>query len=500
MGNGAATLGGGGLTYDSVEEILRERRRRTGDGQVDLEELRLLFLEAIRLELLDVLELLMAQAPAVKVNPVCLAANACKFESLDLIINGGAFIPSNLTEGIDGENPLHLVAKNPIPESSLCASLLIGIGGHSMVRAKTASGETIFHLAARVNNAAFVKTVAYVLATTNASSSSVSASTSASASASALLTKLLAMKDNTGLTATQIATRLRHSETLAVFDQIRSVPSRYQVDESAVDQARIMQVWEKFFENAARRMMGDMFLPEDDSTPILAPISPRKLKSNSNSSKSGCIGAKLLGEWFQQILCHSESAQTCYVVNKITGQSQWFDDFFGAFEPYMSRQQQAPKSLPTCLDAACGQGWIAFFDPWKNTTSFFNTLTWATTETYLPLGEGTPRQNCLELGLTSASLDPEDVWFAPDQASAARWVQVTTIQASSRVAGQSEHKEEFEKAQIFFYNLLTGQTMESEPENWQIYDGWRLCCESDDYVNLFWYCDSTAKSVWCESV
>lgn len=482
MGNGAIGPQKPGLTYEGVENLLR--RGRGGNPGEEEELLRQLFMEAIRTEQLDVLELLnQNSSPSSRgIQALRLASEACKAEALDHLL-----LTASRDDGSDLSECLLLVAGSlELEKSSHCAALLLNAGGDALLSARTLAGESVFHCAARTNNAPFVRAVSAI----------------ASTSLKKML-KILKAKDSQGRTPTQIATNKRHNEVVAAFnDIIRSGvrgEKRYETKDEVVDQARIMAVWNRFFENAARLMMGEEFV-SDEMPPVVT--SPKTASSGSKMAR------QMLMAWYQHFCCCCQATGECYLVNKSNGASGgWLDEFLAPYASFLS----VSTSLPTSPESALRSGWICYFDPESNSTSFFNILTWAQPVTSLPLGAGEGRRVCLEAGLASCgdANDPHDVWFCPDNVLGRAWVQVSRTQDASAVrntvSAKADNWSDWEAQQqptaelgVYYWNLLSGQTCLYPPPFFQTYEGWILCCEEDDFQHLFWFCEHTGESVWCD--
>lgn len=477
MGNGA--VGGPQLlSYDTVSLWLARRPENPRNAKEEEELLLGLFVESVRLEALDVLELLTQKYPTFPtlqggVHPVRLASEACKAEALDQLLRSSHWDVSLLSDCL-----LLLAGSRSFEESALCGALLLSAGGQSLLKARGHAGESVFHAAANANNVPFVRVVSSLLLPHPS------------------LQKLLAAKDSQGRTATLIASRNGHSAILAAFDDIRRGQGVGESRQAPLpqDMDRIMAVWERFFQNAALRMMGEDL--DNDA------ISRPHRSAEESTGKRIKMDRRMMMMWYQFVCCCCQTTGQCYLVNKASGVlGGWLSDFLAPFTPYLS--VSTSSSLPASPDAAAHGGWLTYYDPETNSTTFFNVLTWAAPVSSLPLGVGGGRHLCIEAGLTSCGgdNDPHDVWFGPDQALGRAWVQVSRRTQESTTSKTSSDKwSDWPAADntVYYWNLLSGQTLSQPPPFFQVYEGWILCCEEGDFHHLFWYCEATGESVWCE--
>ena len=196
---------------------------------------------------------------------------------------------------------------------------------------------------------------------------------------------LLNMPDREGVSARQLAKQYKYEELLALMGsytaglghQMGNAKEGKKKLKSAVDEKRMMQVWERFFENAARRMLGDELGNEqyeqgNNQSPPLAPYDPwddpaysganhtgstnsagcvvnsyRKSSPSSNRSKQWSSDnndnddpediALAVKRYYEGVLCYESANQhsrTYYVLNQASGGSAWLDDHLKALSAY----------------------------------------------------------------------------------------------------------------------------------------------------------------------
>lgn len=207
-------------------------------------------LQAVKLSIekdaLDVLEVLLTLDDVRKTKPLHFASLVGKLESVELLVSAG--YACNISDE-DGRTPLHLSCSNPSAESGLCTTFL-SIRFKNAITAIDNHGNTPLHSAVSNRNIHSVKALLDTVYDPSL---------------------ILKNKDRSGRTAKDLASNLDYTDIWKLLSDreknsnqnISSRSSAYSIptkDQSKnVDQERIMQIWEKFFENAFKR-----FLIEDD--------------------------------------------------------------------------------------------------------------------------------------------------------------------------------------------------------------------------------------------
>jgi len=474
MGNAAGGLRGvraEDLTYDGVATLLRSG---VFDVHGDIEDLKLVLTEAMMKDKLDVLELLVTRGLA-DVAPLHMAARLGKLEACEIFVSAGLFTPSTFVH--HGSTPLHLCAANRSIESALCASFLAQHGGgNAVLKLRDDSGGNALHVAAACNNARFVQAIQTCVSTTE-------------------LQKLLASKNNMGLTPSSVA-KMNERANKDFLDVLASLRAKQnEIYHQEVDQRRIMAVWEKFFENAARRMAGEDFLVEKDDDDVWEKPHPTKSKSKTTQVESlqrDDLSAEWpkVREWWQNVLCYENyaSEDAWYVINLSSGTSVWLSDHLKTYERkgLLLPPQEANKGKPTGILNAAKNAWSFYFDHVSNRTYFLHIHSWQCEQT-LPLATNRANRdlcnNQLGLVLSSPSSLVPDVEC--DNICSQSWVQVSMTNPS---AG----------ATCYYYNRVTGHRVWLPPPAWNPYAPWLLCVEDDDFEAYFWFNAETGESIWVE--
>ena len=504
MGNAAsARRRGQPLTYDCVLVLLNDEGKSLLQ---DKDDFRLLFSEAVSEERLDVLELLidwggirgLFNTVVGGIFPVHIAAREGKLEALDLFLSAGLFSASSYLNDV-GDSPLHLCAENRSLEAAHCALVLAHRGGTPLIRLQAVNRghASCLHVAARCNNARFVQAILHCLTLSES-------------------LKLAAGKDDGGQTPLHIAKTLSNVDVAEVFDRIRhKQKGLYEI----VDQERILKVWERFFENAARRMAGEDFLEDEPKVQVKSSGPARRavMKEENREMDSVFEDETLSPDWaqvrrmWQNIVCYDKEAW--YVLDKFTGQSIWLVDFLrnpvfcNALQLQQLEARGRLKALPSSVIAAVKLGWLPYFDHVSNLTFFLNSRSWQC-EQYLPIGRGA--KVCAELGLSHSSNDGD--WVGPDQVCCFSWVQVLLGSCSGEEEGgdgagevaatwESWPAEVTTSATYYYWNRITGHKAWLPPPGWAAdprWPGWVLCAEDTALESLWWWHAETDQAVWCE--
>jgi len=207
--------------------------------------------EAIKSGALDVIEVLLVggNSRLLDPSPMILAAQFNQLETLELLCSAGFDVD---VKDSNGDTALHKCAasnKYGIGESGHCGAYLALQGGVRVLTIRNKNGETCFHIASQANNLHFMHSVLSVL---NAKT----------------MQKVLKMVDSSqGLSCRDMAKYKGHGDMVTLINQflfddgygnsVYIAESKKYKKSKEVDPARLMAVWEKFFENAAKIMMAD---------------------------------------------------------------------------------------------------------------------------------------------------------------------------------------------------------------------------------------------------
>lgn len=246
-------------------------------------------LRAIDNNAIDALEVLLPAGNSKRLLPLHMSCRAGRLEPTELLLSAG--FNCYMQDG-DGRLPLHLCSMVTSFESSLCATLIL-LNSAKSISAIDHEGNTPIHTAVLHNNIHVLEAFMRNKVNINISNSK-------------------------GKTPYQLAKERNHSDILRLFasssispvvdekddrqerrsrsgrgeqkrkgkrggeeSDRRDVRRSRSLDSSQVDYDRIMQVWERFFENAALSMAG-IPLDDDDDVNYCKPSSPSKTGSKGS--------------------------------------------------------------------------------------------------------------------------------------------------------------------------------------------------------------------------
>jgi len=496
------------LTYEALSDVFSKTGPKFPAGS-DPDDFKIVFLQAVVEEKLDCLELMLVWGRDLmntSIFPVHLAAREGKLEALELFISAGLLSSAEQLND-HGESPLHCCATNRSLDSALCASLLVQRGGLAALRVKSVPQEdTCFHVAAVHNNARFVQ----------------SAHSALEGASKSDLQKLLALKNAAGRTpySAAKASALQNEDVIEVFESMRQQQTA--MYDQAFDQARIMAVWERFFENAARKMAGEDYLVDEyeDEEPRKsvqrsgggggAPKIVKSVKSTVIEEITPEFSSKMRDFW-QHILCF-EAGHAWYVIHKLSGESLWLSDFLREWASFFFSPGELQRlelsgrghaELPRSIASASRQGWINYFDHVSSRSFFMNVRTWKV-EQYLPLGTGASDVGLICYGGSE--------WVETDQLCNQSWIQVIisnhdleearsdAVSSSAAPSWDDWPTSVSSTAAHYFWNRITGHKVWLPPPNWcdGYPEGWVICAEEGQLGHMWWYNTETEEAVWCE--
>lgn len=268
MGNGAAVQS---FTDDSLIAKYHEIESRCKSGYYfqNPKEYAHVLKQAISYNLLDNLEILAVSGDMSKAYAVHVAAKLGKLECLDLLMSAG--FPGDSKDRHD-RTPLHCACSVQSQDTALCVSLLL-INCPNSVKAYDREGNTPVHIAVINTNILALQ----VMKDQNVNFNSI--------------------RNIEGYSPLELAKKLRLQTVVDFFKgkltgvmQMEAKPK--ELDE--VSQARIMAVWEKFFENAF--LQAGLNMDDDDDVSLHDDYryhgshrhdkSPGKKKSSASKSSS----------------------------------------------------------------------------------------------------------------------------------------------------------------------------------------------------------------------
>lgn len=256
MGNGASVnYRGHRLTHSDF--IALEKLCRSQHFRDNFQEYLDTFRRAVENDAIDMLEILIPAGNAMRVKPLHLACKLARMESAEVLLSAGF---SCLLQDEQGRTPLHVCCTSRSPNSALCATLVALSGsGKKALTVRDNDGLTPLHLAVVQNNIKVIEALMTNGADANATTPR-------------------------GQNAYQIASSCENYEALQVLKDLVSEKGRILQEQKAksrsakngstaepgrqqsqVEYDRIMQVWERFFENAFKRMGLDPDDLEDDT-------------------------------------------------------------------------------------------------------------------------------------------------------------------------------------------------------------------------------------------
>jgi len=264
------------------------------------------------------------------------AAKYGSIECMELLLSAG--FNSDLQDGA-GRTPLHYSAMNRSSDSVLCCSALL-VAAKKSLNMRDSQGDTAVHLAVKRNNIEVFRILAFAEGVK------------------------LDSADKDGRSCRRLAAELQHTAILEMIDA--ALRSRRSMKDSPLagtasrvpDTARIMQVWEKFFENAFKAMMAEneaeeglMLEPEglDTVTAMYSTgssnhqLTPIASTDNTSSSKKSRGVAQAVEEWFSWYVVYmsgvaGQRTEGYYAMHARSGE-------IIPLQSYLQKQSKSPHSI-----------------------------------------------------------------------------------------------------------------------------------------------------------
>ena len=405
---------------------------------------------AIRAGHLDVLEILLISGNirTLDVDPLVTAVTEGQLDALELLVSAGFDVAR--TSGSTCLTVFHTAAISRSEDSGACAAYLALRGGERLARFRSTEGYTAFHLAVQKGNIVFFR---YVLPCYTMQQ----------------VASVLAMPDREGVLPRQLAVKKGDQELLQVLDQYSS-PARGDPSlnrslshgaRKHVDEARMMAVWEAFFENAMKMMIAreaqemekrevcnngksshqtgraaksSHIQPEHpwDWNSSLGVSSPQVFDSDSKSNTTtrrmtAAEHAALANEkaaaaayfWFDHVLLHNSGPndtdqyyflrKSCHYDSSSINGAVWLEDhIYHCYQMYPGltvtptpTREIAEAHLPHLVLDSMRLGWVTYYDAQWNRCLWLNVHTWRC-ENSLPLG-GDPLLLSVGLRASTAS-------------------------------------------------------------------------------------------------
>lgn len=511
MGNGV------GISSDnpSAEFGRLEKLCKSGYFHQNYEEYLSAVTLAIQTNKLDCLELLIISGNIKLIMPVHLAAKLGKLEPLELLLSAG--FPGHLTDK-QGRTPLHLTALACSVEVGLVVSLL-ALSFPQTVQRYDYEGYKPIHFAVVHENTSVIGALLQHGATVNDVTQS-------------------------GKTVTQLAKTRQSKSTISYLHEVQKAADqrisqekeRKKAKQAASDVSadRIMQVWERFFDNAFKQAGvpmdddqdngyygedykdqsyhyygddDDMFIAQQKKTKQKSSTSSSSKKNKKKSTKDDhyYIEDKTYereeslkeskdvmsqSDWFEWIVCYdeeavddqSEEAGSYYVIHKQTKEKRWLDDHWRILQrsehyPFLFESDSetiASWPFPTTLWEVTAYGWLTYYDYYENICWWMNIAT-NVFEYYLPLGFGDDFDQFAQLNIFPSQDHPD--WMAADQSCSTAWMLVI-------------YEDENLEGNQYYLNSITNQSSWDPPSQWEemkeSWNGWIPCAYENFIDEIFW--------------
>lgn len=381
--------------FDAVESLARSRYYLTHP-----DDFREALRQAVRSSRVDIVEILLPVLNVMHdetIRPLHMAASHGSIDCVDLLLSAG--FSATQTDSM-GRTPLHCAAA-ATPASAgaddgvvLCAQALVA-AEKKAVKMRDVSGATPLSVACSRQNIG----IASVLVQAGASTSAT---------------------DNRGRSPLDYAVEHKNLDLQGVLlgkDLRREAELSRELGRGGrsgtVDEKRIMEVWERFFENAFRS-----FADEADADAGLL-VDEDALRSMEKRHKQGggrtnveqerrkggkAIAStpaahvetelevdsvdlyldELVSSWFEWILCFDESQQEYFVIHRYEYSTMWLPDFLEYYNDSSSPPIQESDLPHTCY-LAFQDRWMQYYDDSINQCYWFQIYT-GRCEHYLPLG------------------------------------------------------------------------------------------------------------------
>jgi hypothetical protein len=200
------------------------------------------FQKAIESDAIDMLEILIPAGNAKRLQPLHISSKLARLESTEVLLSAGF---SCLLQDELGRTPLHLCCESQSSTAGLCATLL-SLSGKKALTIRDRNGLTPLHRAAALNNLKVIEALMTSGADITVTSSSGQTAYQVAAA-------------NENYEALQLLKDLVASRNAATTQKSKSKSKKGGQQQQGRPQTqaeydRIMQVWERFFENAFKRM------------------------------------------------------------------------------------------------------------------------------------------------------------------------------------------------------------------------------------------------------
>jgi hypothetical protein len=452
MGNGVGIdVGDRGDSIYRYQKL--EKLCRSGYFHQDKKAYKEALEQAIRTNSLDCLELLLVSGDARKIQPLHLACSLGKLDPVELIISAGF---NGDLDNQDSRTPLHLCCLAASAEAGLCCSV-VALQFPRSRKKLDYMGLGPIHLAAQIDNLPVFKALIAVDKT------------------------LLNHKCQSGKTPLIIAKEKKSSNVEEFINFFSASQANLQpIGPAFVDQSRIMEIWERFFENAFKSAgvaYDDVDSECEDIIDTENAVSRQSFIQACNVDH--CHNTSYdSDDWFWWIVCFDHDLQVYFVVNSWSKDKMYLDEFWNniciprSYDfVYKDIDEISQLPYPQSLSETQASGWLTYFHHDENYCEWMNILSFIF-EYFLPLGLTEGFDNLQLMNLKPS--EDDEIWYEADQSVCRAWVFV--------VSDNSEAN--------YFLNTITQHTQWEAPSGWtklvSSWNNWILCCSESNIAALFW--------------
>lgn len=433
-------------------------------------------------------ELLIPAGDAEKSLPLHLACKYAAVDCVELLLSAGY---NTQAMDLNGRTPLHYCCKSNSYISSVCCMLLLE-ANKKLLRIRDLKGNTALHQAIVENNLTISKLLLEYGAPTG-------------------------LTNNAGMTPRDLAVHANNPTLVSLFNQKASSPQlKSPGAKTPQDTERIMQVWERFFENAFKSFEKEMQL-EMEADPALTlgeglkgyrsqdsaiyeddiDITTLSVRDSQQNSPTEIVRynqheINSIWNWLSWVLTYDEigkyEVNSCngYYVFSIDNQQEPFvdlDDHLYGQENFMiwggyPGNDEYCEKYPYSLQEVVQNGWMVYYDMNINFAQWMHVAS-GHIENYLPIGRD-PYVQMMGLSYSQESYD----WVLAPQDCCKEWLMVKC----SEVGTVSNL--------WYFYNKTTGHSSWTEPYGWQDFvdenGGWVLC-SNEQLEYYFWWNTCTGE-------
>jgi hypothetical protein len=490
MGNGTGVSSHHQYLQNSKQYLHVEKLCKLGYFHQNHQE----YLDAVSLAIqtnsLDCLELLIVSGNIKSLMPIHLAAKIGKLEPLEILVSAGFPVD---TVDKEGRSPLHVTALSVSNEIGLVVSSLC-ISSPKSIKRYDYEGYTPIHFAVIHDNLPVIDALIKAGCDSNLASQTGK-------------TPLQIAKEKRKANAEQFLQDLEQKRKKKSSEENKGTLSPYKAQHANVSTDRIMEVWERFFDNAFKN--AGVSLEENDSDYNYYEDSkyrdydddfdlpPARTKSQSEKTKSknknqepskklkSSSSVTKKEDWFEWIVMYDDSSMNYYVYNSRSCEKQWLVDYLEDLSDgknhlflFESSESIVNWPFPVNIWEVISYGWLTYYDSYENYCSWINLKT-LIVEYYLPLATEEDATTLSAYNLFPSYDYP--TWCEADQSCATAWVMVL-YQDDYGGGGEESY---------YYLNAITGESCWTPPARWDLllesWNGWIPCCMESNTAAVFWY-------------